>query len=132
MRSKQLKLGMTLVETMVAIAIFSIISTALISMAVTTLSAQQSAKLKNLATRCAEGQMEKIKSLENANRSNIQKTPSDWSWFPSGTNCAYNTNANFFVTTLTNAAGNITVSVTWNEKGQTKTVTLVTKITKWL
>lgn len=119
-------------ETMVAIAIFSIIATALISMAVTTLSAQQSAKLKNLATRCAEAQMEKIKNLESANRSNIQKTPSDWSWFPSGTNCAYSTNANYFVTTLSSAAGNITVLVTWNERGQTKTVRLVTQITKWL
>ncbi|MEK7127580.1 MAG: type II secretion system protein [Patescibacteria group bacterium] len=118
------KSGMTLVETMVAIAIFSIIATALISMAVTTLSAQQSAKLKNLATRCAESKMEEIKSWEANNRSVIQAGL--WTGFPSSGNCPP-----FFTVAVTSGT-TTTVRVTWSEKGQSKAINLVTKITIWL
>ena len=120
------KKGMTLVETMVAIAIFSIISTALISMAVTTLSAQQSAKLKNLATRCAEAKMEEIKAWEASHRPGIQI--GNWAGFTNTGNCPL---IPLSTLSVSPPGSPVTVTVTWPYKGVNQTIRLVTNITVW-
>ncbi|OGG06343.1 hypothetical protein A2872_01290 [Candidatus Gottesmanbacteria bacterium RIFCSPHIGHO2_01_FULL_42_12] len=137
---KNLKSGVTLLETIIAMGFTVIIGGALITMALTAMSAQQSSNLRNLATRCAEAKIEEIKNTERVNRSALQSLPvANWnSIFPNSQtdNCPYNTGANFFTRTTT--FSNITngkeasVVVNWTEKGRATSLTLKTHITKWL
>lgn len=128
------KRGMTLVESSVVLAILSIMATGLVSLAIATLSVQQSAKLKNIATRCAETKIEEIKSLEREKRLFIQN--GSWSGFTdSDDNCVYNTDPRFFTratryTDISNGK-QAAVTVSWSEKGRSVNIILTTQITKW-
>jgi len=137
MRRKNLRSGITLLEAVMATAITVLIGTALVTMAITTLTTQQSSTFKNLATRCAETKVEEIKNAERVYRSNIQN--GDWSNFPNGSTtdyCPYNSNTQFFtrVTTFTGGAivKDVEIVISWVEKGRYVRVRLVSQLTKWL
>ena len=138
--------GATLVESVVAIGLAAVVVTAIVGSVVTSLASSTSAKSRTTATRYAE------EGIESAR---LTRDSLSWSSFFGLVNSSvYHVGSDFKLTTSTdtnisslytraislanisNPPGSndkvqVTVTVTWNDRGKTETVTLVSYLTKW-
>jgi Tfp pilus assembly protein PilV len=143
--------GMSLVEAVVAVALMFLISGALVSFTVSSLSAVTASQIRARATRLAEQRMEIVKQAEQANKGAIQSNT--WTAIDNlnvvespSPEFTFGTSGNNFFTRRTAVSPitdgrTIVVTVSWTYKGvgpnctvgQLKNCVMVqTTLTRWL
>lgn len=135
--------GMTLIETVVAVGILLITSSALMTFVVSSIGLANSSKIRSTATKLADQKMEEIKTTEQTNKLNIQAK--DWSSIVAlavTDNISFGSRTNFYTRTITALDGasscntattqcTVTIVVSWTDKGKSSNVTLTTLLTTW-
>lgn len=138
--------GSTLVESVIALGLASVVITAIVGSVVTSLAASTSAKTRTTATRYAE---------EGVEAARLTRDSQSWNtFFALAGTATYHVGSDFKLTTgadtnissiytrtikLTNISNppgsndkvQVNVTVNWTDRGKTEAVNLVSYLTKW-
>lgn len=150
MRALKSQRGATLVETLVAIALASVVLTAVVGMVVSAVSTSTLSKSRTTATRLAEEGLEVARKTRdrtdwdsfynnyvNSTNWKVDQVAGDIVLNTSGSSLPtppFTRNVTF--SNASNPAGNrdrvqVSSTVTWNDKGKVQEVELVSYLTKW-
>lgn len=131
---------MTLIEVLVATGIMMVIGSALMTLLIGVISIANSAKVRAVATRLADQKMEQVKNAEQTYKPEIQN--GNWVNFlaqitaGSPEKISLAAAKDFLTRTTTTSCEatscQISIVVSWLERGKTTNVTLTTVVSKWL